>query len=632
MDQHILATAYDRLDHVTQTRSDTRRLTIWRIILHSKYGRIAAVVTVVIAVLLLVQHLTRGSLEAPQPVIVKTVEPAPQQDEPGKLLANELGLVQNQYEQRDLPGLLALLETGLEPTQLKIAEFLAEIGDASVVPALQRLADVWQDHGENPFQAAVNAIEIRQSPDPIDSNEGIGLEINITDPWVFEPEGSLFSTHFMDEHFGLDSWLNLPFMALASDGNTVEDLQFTGDYYADVEVVDELGYPIEGVRVYASALDAALNGLFTEFSACDDITDVNGWAMLGALTPSRPGYHIIAHHPEYALEQVTLKLTDPNGIEQVRLVMKKGGGVHGYAEYSDGVPAEGVNVFLQPDWWRSQAVQIYNECLVDAQGLFTLEGVVKGNYSVHVGIKVGNSESSHCFPIRQVQFPLPDGELLLVQIPRKSPGSLASITGTVVWATEKRVNRGIRIKAYRSETDFPQASALEGQADSFEINSLEPGTYTLKFSGVNLKETVLENVEAPGSGVEVVLAYQELRLRGNVVVAETQAPVDQFKVRFANAKPLEGTGFMRGTNRWIQCVNGQFDMWAHGPGAYQIQVMAPGYAVAHSPYIATDDSDLVTIELVQGGRIIGRVTNAAGEPVSNAIVMPLSYVGGDAYR
>jgi len=631
VDQRILATAYDRLDHVTQSRPNTRRLKVWRFIKHSKYGRIAALAAAVLAVLLLVQHLTGGALETPQPVIVKTVEPTPQQDSPEKLLANELVLAQSQYEQRDLPGLLTLLGTGMEPTQLKIAALLAEIGDASVIPVLQGLADVWDGEGENPFQAAVNVIEIRQRPDrpeQIDANEEIGLNLNITNPWVFEPEWA----KSREEYFGLDSWLGLPPVALASDHNAVEDLQLAGGYYVEAIVVDEQGYPIEGVRVFASVQEAGLIGASPDFTVCDEITDPNGWAMMGAIKPSRQIHQIIAHHTEYALEQVTLKLTGPQVVKQVNFVLKKGGGVHGYAEYSDGVPAEGVNVFLMPDWWRNGAMQIYNECLVDAQGLFTLESVVKGNYSVHVGIKNKNTDSSACIPISHVQFPLPEGELLLVQIPRKSPASLASITGIVVWATEKRTTFGIFVEVCCSETgDFLYAS-LDGQTESFEIDSLEPGNYTLKITGSNIKETVIENVEAPGHGVELVLTYEELRLRGQVVVAKTQEPMDQFEVRFANAKPLLGNGFMSGTNRWAECVNGQFDIWAPRPGAYQVQVMVPGYAVAYSPFIRTNESESVTIELVQGGRVAGRVTNTAGEPVSDAIVMPLSYVGGDAYR
>ncbi|MCF7976103.1 MAG: carboxypeptidase-like regulatory domain-containing protein [Phycisphaerae bacterium] len=629
-EQHpkALASLQKRAQKRTRSRTDlSAAIELGRRIMRSPVTKLAIAAVFIAGCLFLVRHLQGGdTVTEPQPTIVKKIESE-------KALRNEFTLAQALYEQKDLPGLLILLETGQEATQVKIAGFLAEIGDASAIPTLQRLADVWDGEGENPFQAAVNTIENRQKSDQseqINSNKEIDLNFNMTSPWRFESGGSLLGANFMEEYFGLDTWLGLPSVALASDFTAVRNSQMITDYWIQVEVVDELGYPIEGVRVYASALEAELNGL-PGFAVCDDITDANGWAMMDTLKPSRSGYEIMAHHSAYALEHVTLKSADPHGIEQVRLVLKKGGGVHGYAEYSDGVPAEGVNVFLVPDWWRDGAMQIYNECLVDAQGLFTLEGVVNGNYRVDVGIKSENSDSSRCYPIRQVQFPLPEGELLLVQIPRKSPGSLASITGTVVWTTEKRVNRDILIKAYRSETDFQQASALEGQAESFEINSLEPGTYTLKFSGVNLKETVLENVEAPCSGVEVVLAYQELRLRGNVVVAETQAPVDQFKVRFANARPLEGIGFIRGTNRWTQCVNGHFDVWAPGSGAYQVQVMAPGYAVAYSPFMRTDEAESVTIELVQGGRVTGRVTNTAGEPVSGAIVMPLSYVGGEAY-
>lgn len=691
VDQRILGTAYDRLDHVTQSRPTTRRLKAWRFIMHSKYGRIVAALAMVIALLLLAQYLTGGPSETPQPDVEDVIaqgttenQETPKETRQAlETTQTELALAEALFSRQDQVGLLALLETGQEATQITVAGYLGEIGAASALPALQKLADVWDGKGANPFQAAINAIQYRQRSEPpesIDNNDVSALEPNITSPRVFEAKGVLSGlvtdaktgepiagieivlahtdySAITDEHgfyaigqiresgyhkisvkakeyLGLGSWSELPAVALSSDRPTVKHFQLTCACRAKVKVVDEQGNPIEGVRVYASALEAGLNGPPPNFAVGDEITDKDGRVTMGRLKPSQQDYQMIAHHPEYALALATVKVVDPGAVGQARLVMKKGLEVQGYAEYSDGVPAEGASVFLKPDWWHNHAMLTYmsKEGSVDAQGLFTLPNVVKGKYDLHVGIQAENSDSLAYSFIRQAQLPLAEGELLVVRIPQNSPQSLASISGTILWATEKR-SKHFTVEARCSETGVSQHAELDGRAESFAIDSLEPGIYTLKFFGVNLKDTLIENVEAPGPGVDVVLAYQTLRLQGIVVAAETQEPVPQFKARFANAKPLQGrSGSITGTNHWVPCVNGRFNMRPMFPGIYQVQILAPGYAVAFSPPMRTDETDSVTIELVRGGRVKGRVKNTAGEPVSGASVMSLASVGGDAYR
>jgi len=62
--------------------------------------------------------------------------------------------------------------------------------------------------------------------------------------------------------------------------------------------------------------------------------------------------------------------------------LKKGIEVQGYAEYSDGVPAEGLEISPYPDWWHT------NHCPedypIDANGLFTLRHITPGMYTIHV--------------------------------------------------------------------------------------------------------------------------------------------------------------------------------------------------------------------------------------------------------
>ncbi len=145
---------YDTIDNASS--QTVHSLSLWRKIMRSPITKLAVAAVFIVGCLFLVRQLKGGdSASDPQPTIVKTVEPKE------TLPINELALAQNLYAQKDLPGLLSLLETGQLTTRVTIAEFLEEIGDESVLPALQRFADVWQGEGVNPFEKAIDRIAER---------------------------------------------------------------------------------------------------------------------------------------------------------------------------------------------------------------------------------------------------------------------------------------------------------------------------------------------------------------------------------------------------------------------------------------------------------------------------------------
>jgi hypothetical protein len=135
-------------------------LVIWRRIMQNRYTKIAIAAVFIGGCLFLTRHLM-GSDTAltSQPSIVKQIDPKETQ-------LRELALAQTLYEQKDLPGLLTLLKTGQYSTRLTISEFLAEMGDASAIPVLHRLADVWQGPIDgNPFLQAIDQISRRLQGD-----------------------------------------------------------------------------------------------------------------------------------------------------------------------------------------------------------------------------------------------------------------------------------------------------------------------------------------------------------------------------------------------------------------------------------------------------------------------------------
>ena len=79
------------------------------------------------------------------------------------LLKRELETAKQLFERQDLPGLLQLLQTGQDSTKVRVADYLGQIGDGSVLSALQIFAEQWQDSElENPFQKAIQTIQERQ--------------------------------------------------------------------------------------------------------------------------------------------------------------------------------------------------------------------------------------------------------------------------------------------------------------------------------------------------------------------------------------------------------------------------------------------------------------------------------------
>lgn len=192
-----------------------------RRIMKSPITKLAIAAVLITGCLFLARHLKGGDTSpAPKPNMVKIVDPVPSQDNPPETRQlNELALAQDLYEQRDLPGLLTLLEAGQALTQIKIAGFLTEIGDASAIPVLQRLADLWEGQGDNPFTGAINGIETRTNQDAEDT-----VEESAAAPLLPIPEASQTITYQ-----GLvqdDSGLPLANVKVWGQGMVVGDMQF----------------------------------------------------------------------------------------------------------------------------------------------------------------------------------------------------------------------------------------------------------------------------------------------------------------------------------------------------------------------------------------------------------------------
>ncbi|MBN1360674.1 MAG: sigma-70 family RNA polymerase sigma factor [Sedimentisphaerales bacterium] len=450
------------------------------------------------------------------------------------------------------------------------------------------------------------------------------------------------------DHLGIPWGRANPTIYLRSDAQAVKHFGLPRACMAELQVVDANGIGVEGAKVVATSLADERQQAVGYFADARR-TDPNGLLLLGGFPPVETDYLITVWHQresrvreedamrivdyEYDLApaSATVRLTDPNLVPRMRIVLEPGRPVHGYAAYADGVPATDVTIVARPSWWHCN-YRVYG-CETNADGTFVLDHVTPGTYDICMEIIRPDFAGGITRTITQTTVTAENVQPLLLRLPEKSPQSLAAISGRFIFAGEGRP-KGIDIQTYSPRFGNTRVAAGYEPGgdvkDTFVIDRLEPGTYSLTFSGSDIEQKIVENVEAPTSGLEIELLYTaKPTLTGTVGDALTGEPVKRFRIRAKKLSTLRGTSYVQ-PDRWayFDDERGSFSLDTVGPGIYQVQVVAEGYAPAWSEPINTDDAVTVSVALTAGGAVRGMVIDEAGRLIAGAKVIPLSLVAG----
>jgi len=445
-------------------------------------------------------------------------------------------------------------------------------------------------------------------------------------------------------YIGIPWGENYPIIPLTKESHAVKHFQLARACMVEIQVVDVNGVGIKDAKVIAtSPTDTRKKEV--AYLGEKRSTDARGCILLGGFAPSQYEYLItvthngpyrerevkgktISYHTyDYAPEKATVFCTDVNIVEQRTVVLKKGQDIHGYVAYADGVPATDIDVIARPTWWHSN----WSVCgsPVNTDGTFVLKHITPGTFTIS-----GRFADTRSLPvIQEARLPLDSNEPLFLQLEHKSPQSLATIRGTLLLQGEAQP-RYVSVNAYSSKFGHSSCRVdqdVHGNIETeFILTRLEPGPYRLTFSGDAVKEMVLEEVHAPCSDLEVTLETKKTStVQGTVLDAKTLEPISCFRVRVIKMVTLRGPGYVQ-KNQWVSFENeqGTFSVDTVGPGIYQAQILAEGYAPALSPEINTENPENTVILLTQGGSITGTVTNQQGELVAGAKVLALSLSGG----
>jgi RNA polymerase sigma factor (sigma-70 family) len=450
-----------------------------------------------------------------------------------------------------------------------------------------------------------------------------------------------------DDYVGFGLNANAPKLNLSQEQQVVKHFKLRRACKVEVQVVDVNGVGIAGAEVIPTSLTDSRRIPIND-QGLPRRTDHNGYILLGGFPPSSSEYMITAlaqktvrsrqvdkglflseteftHCPAHAL----VRLTDPNVTTRVNIVLERGETIHGYVEYNDQKPAVEIQVGAQPSWWHcnSGSSQFAS---VNSDGTFAVPHIVPGTYDIHVATVNDDGLPITSKVVMQTTLPLPKNEPLFIRLPIPSPQAGVSISGQFVF-TGKEKPHAVMVSA-RSRThgsksmEFPVMPGLKTH-EPFSLDGLKPGKYRLCFMGSDIEEVVLEDVVAPSDGLKVQLnVVGKPQIEGFVADEQTGSPLHTFQIRLRKIKTLRGSNYIPARD-WISFTQdtGYFHLESAGPGIYQVQALADGYAPCWSEPINTDENQVVSISLSPGGSLTGIIVNQSGELINHAKVIPLSY-------
>ncbi len=670
-----LASLLQRAQENVRPRTDLSAvIELGRRIMRSPITKLAMAAVFIVGCLFLARHLKGGdTVPSPKPTIVKEIKP---EETP----SNESTLARTLYEQKDLPGLLALLETGQEATQITIAELLAEIGDGSTISALQRLADTL-DNTElrTAIQVSILTIQKRLNlvgPEDLnelpslDPNVQINREVSVSDKgllltlldaetdqpvqgvpvkvtyryeqaqnkeeiltantagqcrftWEGEAPDSLYIRILSPAHvYKILDW-NPGRDGIAIPGSYMSYLNQGVTIGGTVQT--ETGDPIEDVVVSVGSSIRA--GHKTErdttFSSRRQVrTDAQGrWTYEHFPPDGDPSVKV--KHPDYVSTQRTVWSPSMEALlnRSSIVLMCPGLTLTGCAVDTLGLPVEGVEVLQGWDYWIDK-----DQTITDSEGRFSFDRRIPGPTILTVvmpGYAQDMQEIQVTEGMSDIEFVLQPASLLMLQVNDSHEKAIQGCSVTArAWRRMEYANdrsHSIRGKALTDKA---------GRAVLYDL-PLDEVLYDIQAKGF----ASLDDYALTASGhVQTVTLTPQGKLKGRVLNAETGETISQFTLdEGIQWNPDERTVWQDNTRH---VTNGQYEMtFRYQNRGMALRFEAEGYLPTETDVYFNDGTEILKdVTLTKGTELSGWVMNPDGTPSQDAKMLIATARGGNVVR
>jgi protocatechuate 3,4-dioxygenase beta subunit len=654
--QNILAT---HRDLQPGTVLAARRVPIWETAMRSPTMYIAAAVLLA-GIFLLARHLI--ATKETQPVHPPSAPIARQNAEPIQPAApelpakGELETARLLFARQDLAGLVRLLATGQDATKVQVAEYLGQIGDSSVLPALQTLAAQWQGPAQdNPFLNAVAAIEQRRArlqaataasaqepnqppalkPSPSPQTVQTGVSGRVVDKLTKKPiQGATVQYRLTDPNTGTRTDESGRFLLTglqASDHRFVYIMaksyvsQRINPQVAKDRITSNLLVELDrGSRVQGVVTDpngkpiAGATAKTFFFTNVPVVTGPDGRFEIDGVNPVANSHSLHITHPDYPAVSMNFAPGAVGETVYLNIVLKPGADVFGQVTDPNGKPIEGVQV------GNTTSAAMWN-CITattDPEGRYWLDNVDIGElvlwashsqYALHVDrttIEAGTTE-------KRMDIRLQAPEPLQGKIVDDANEPVAGVT--------------VAVQEYNGVSNLSREWYTTDANGVFVIaNAPAEGTIRLTSFGGGAARG--DGEFALGSQPECILkVHRAGRIYGKVVADATDEPVQDFLVKMTfSDTPAIRAGYSATWNREgysFKSPEGFFDTAGEElpvGGNYKVTVLARGFdPVTLDPVPVQpigEDPNRTVFRLKPATLLAGVVVDGQGNPVKDAAV------------
>ena len=629
------------------------RLGIWRRIVQSPIARFAMAAVFIAGVFVLASYLRgdHGVTPPPNAPVAHETQPL---DSNQTTALTQLQPVQTEleqarvfFEQADTDGLLALLETGGNLTQITVARYLGQLGDEKAIPPLQTFAEQWQgSETGNPFQTAIERIEQQgqSNPPPLDPNQPNAKTTPPIDG-SSEPKAETIITGMVLDADGLRPISGATVSCMTGNRTTTDAQgQFTLSVKRDhpggarVRALAS-GYATQRVNVsvgkgMTQRLDFKLGPGFKVVGTVRDIHDqpikaatirvsgmgfgvggiytgADGRFIVEGLNPNEESYRLYAEHPGYVESFVHLPPTSAGQICNRDIVLAQGITLFGQVTDWQGKPISGVQV------GRNRFAQA--KTISDTNGRYSLKNVPRDERFLWA------AHEEHGLLVQSVYLSGDASEFridLLLDKPHPLHGQVLDQAGDPVPGVS------VGIHAYGGVSHLWRKRRLSDSQGNFVIpNAPKQGALTLSVYKEDIASETYE-INLGEQGCTLTVSYVGC-IYGKVVDNATDEPIRRFIVKLRSEQGGYPASWADGLR--ISSDQGFFGTDGAKLALYRdfsVTVIADGYKhldvlpVKVQP--TSSDPNRVLFRLERASVMAGRVVDKQGRPISGAKIAVFS--------
>ncbi|MCH8217681.1 MAG: carboxypeptidase regulatory-like domain-containing protein, partial [Planctomycetes bacterium] len=683
---------------------------------------VAAIVLLCLSLVLL--NIGKQSPGTPDPAVKRmrpdTPQPALDHDQAARnRIQLQLAQARSFFEEKNIPGLLDLLDRGEGQTQIAVADYLAQLGSTEALPLLNRLAATWEgDPSDNPFAAAIAKIlagtaepneldlaepgggvsepnQLKVAPTAVEPNssanaasaeepneEPSGMLVRVMDlegntlrgvhveVKVEVVGGEYFSsthTPYWREStttvvmYATDSngvcilnkyFLNAPKLRLSKVGyvsitknlpitepGAILEFRLEDATVIGGQVVNELGEPVTGAKVYISGddpdRDKDPNRPRLKIDSTQT-TDANGFWQCDSIPRDLTEFVIRITHPQYVRRTLQIPQLGLSGqdLKQQRptFVLTRGHSWEGQITDERGRPIEKARVTLGSGY---SDFKRYLGLRTDPNGFFSFQGV-PDDRSDWVFVIQADGYAPQLCDCRNDALPEP---LSIVMEKGRT------IEGRVIDLTRRPIEDvSVGVESWRGSNFLILRTARTDDEGRFSLEGMPLDDVTLSFihSGHGLAH---RTVFAEENDLETVL-HPLSKISGSVFDASTGDAIEGFEVirgHFSSGDGKISWQGSPGSQPWYNVPvqkEGKYQFVNADPDQiFRLAVSARGYIPAKSRLIDPNEGDVsLDFYLEKGNGPGGYVYDAVGRPVAGVEIylvncghkLPLS--NGRVYR